>query len=185
MLESIPPMFKEPFKWDFIIKCAAALTPIIIMAVIFMMASRATTGYMIGTFDVVITHFDAAPGSYSPLLPMIDKFFKDRMSLPNYDIYFGLMAIVVCLYGPFVLLYRITGNYRYPLVFLYATAIPIFNLINGTIPQAIVIDFMLLAIAFPRWFLAFAILAALTHAFGLPAMAITWMWMRWRKWDHV
>jgi len=185
MLDSIPLIGKEPFRWDFITKSTLALTPLIVMAIIFMLASRAQTGYMIGTFDVVITHFQANSSIYSPLFPILNRFFYDRLNFVDYNIYFALMAIVISIMAPFMLLYRITGGYRYPIVFLYATAIPIFNLINGTLPQAIVIDFMLLYIAFPKGFWAFLILAGLTHAFGIPAMVITWLWTKWAGWKNV
>jgi len=185
MLDSIPQIGQTRFNWPFIAKSCLALVPIILMSVIFMLASRAQTGYFLGTFDVVLTHYNADNTVYSPLLPTFNRFFKDRLADQDYNVYFGLMAVVVCLYAPFVLLWRITGSYRYPIIFLYGCAIPLFNLINGTIPQAIVIDFMLLGLAFPPLFLLFTALAALTHSFGLPAMAVTWLWMRWRGWKSV
>ena len=184
MVEPTPQISQPKFNWAFVFKSAAYLTPIVLMAVVFMLASRAQTGYMIGTFDVVLTHYRADVSAYAPLLPTIDGFFKARLSDYDYGTYFGLMAIAVCLYAPFVLLYRITGDYRVPLVFTYATAIPIFNLINGTIPQALVIDFMLLGLAFPKRFLWFVVLAGLAHSFGLLAMVVTWGWMRWVGWKR-
>lgn len=162
---------------EFIAKSVVALAPITIGAVIFCLLNLSFYGYPIASFDVVLTHYEANPITYSPLLPAINSAARWLFGGYLYNFWWILLSIVILFVVPYILLFEITKKHRYGVVFIYGTAIPIIGLIGGALPQAIVLCLILLLVARPSWFWPIMVMAATTHAFGVFAIAGTWLWL--------
>ena len=162
---------------EFIGKSLVALTPITIGAVIFCLLNLSYWGYPIASFDVVLTHYQANIDSYSPLFPAINAAARAVVGTYLYNFWWILLVITILFVIPYILLFEITKKHRYGVVYLYGTAIPIVGLVTGTIPQYIVMCFMLLLIARPKWFWPLLVLSILAHTFGVVAILGTRLWM--------
>lgn len=157
---------------EFLAKSVVALAPITLGAVVFCLLSMATYGFPNASYDVMLTHYYPSLDDYSPLLPATNIFFRWFFGEWAYPYYFIMLEITVCFIIPYILLYEITKQHRYGLFFIYGSTIPVANFITGTLPQAIIINLILLLVARRGWFWLIAAVALLTHTFGIVFIAI-------------
>lgn len=167
-------------KW--VLLCAALMLPAILLMAYFFNVSMATTGYPVGTFDVVNTHYQHEPTNYSKTAPLIQTLNHAAYTIAPqaYDTYFMLFCVVVLIYFPFVLLHMIFGRLEHSVFFLYGTAIWVNHLVVGLLPQAIFINLMFLVIARPRWVIPACVLGFLAHSLGIFFVVIGYLFGLYR-----
>lgn len=163
--------------FEFIGTALIFLTPITLASIVFGLASLSSYGYPMASFDVVLVHYHANIETYAPLVPTFNTIAKTIFGNELYPYWFLIFVMIVSFYIPYILLFEITKQHRYPIFFIYGTAIPTINLLVGLIPTSIITCLILLMIARPKLFIPILITSALTHSFGVIFILLTKAWL--------
>jgi len=162
---------------EFIATGLIFLMPITLCCVLFSLFSLQAYGYPIASYDVVGTHWNADPGTYAPLVPLINSTARSIIGTTLYPFWFILFTLTVSFYIPYLLLFEITRKHRYGIYYIYATAIALINFLVGLLPQAVIVCLILLLIARPKWFLAILTVSFFAHGFGVFFILLAKLWL--------
>jgi hypothetical protein len=140
-------------------------------------------GLPFGSLDIVLTHY-RLDTDYAPFIPLMNQLFASFNSKLVYDIYFICLVLSSCFVIPFCALHAITQGLEYPIFFLYGTAFGMNHFLVGLIPQAILIDLVLLGLWKRELFPFFFVLSMFIHTFGPAIVGIGWLWSIFRGFKH-
>lgn len=136
------------------------------------------------TFLYVANHFDTdyyfhltytGNGEYPPFLSKLMDLFDFNRSLGLF-----LINLLSTTYLPFILIHRITGKVEASIVYLYS-GIPMALFVTWLVPQSIIHNLILLAIAFPWTIIFLGLIGPATHEFwyaGFVVIILGWMLFR-------
>jgi hypothetical protein len=152
--------------------------PIILLSVYYINISYEKLGIPFASFDVALTHFKLVNSDYPPALQTLNQFFN-QFGRGIYDTYFISLMFLMCFVIPFFLIFQITNKLEYAVFFLYGTAIGTNHFVVGLLPQAILINMVLLIGVDRRFFIPLLILSFFVHHFGVFIVLIGYLFWRY------